>query len=315
MIYNNVIETIGNTPIVRINRLAPKNVEMYVKMEALNPGGSIKDRLAWAIINDAEKKGLLKAGQTVIEATSGNTGIGLAMVCAAKGYPFVAVMTETFSVERRKLIRSFGGKVILTPAAEKGQGMVRVAKELSEKYGWFLADQFYNPAGPQYHGESTAAEILRDFAGKRLDYFVSGYGTGGTVSGTGKVLKKAREDLEIIVYEPTNAQILAGQEWSSHKIQGVVPNFIAGTMDENIYDHRMIVSDEEARDTAVSLATQEGIQAGISGGAAFNAALQFAQKAPKGSVFLVMLPDGSERYMSTYLFEGINEGSDDNLLP
>ncbi|SUO97932.1 cysteine synthase A [Suttonella ornithocola] len=315
MLYNNILETIGHTPIVRINRLAPKDIEMYVKIEARNPGGSVKDRLAYAIITDAERKGLLKPGQTVVEATSGNTGIALAMVCAAKGYPFIAVMTETFSVERRKLIRSFGGKVILTPAAEKGQGMVRIAKELAEKNNWFLANQFANPANPQYHRETTAAEILRDFAGKRLDYFVSGYGTGGTISGTGEILKAARPQIEIIATEPVNAQLLAGKEWAAHKIQGWTPDFIAETMNENIYDYLIPVGDEEARDTALSLATQEGIQTGISGGATFNAALQFAQTAPKNSVILTMLPDGSERYMSTFLFESINEGSDDNLLP
>lgn len=315
MLYNSILDTIGYTPIVRINRLAPKHVEMYVKVESFNPGGSVKDRLAYSVITDAEKRGVLKPGQTVVEATSGNTGIALAMVCAAKGYPFVAVMTETFSVERRKLIRSYGGKVILTPAAERGVGMVRVAKELAEKNGWFLADQFRNPANPQYHRETTAPEILRDFAGHRLDYFVSGYGTGGTVSGTGEVLKAARPDLQIVVTEPVNAQLLAGKEWGPHKIQGWTPDFIAETMNRNIYDELIPVGDEESRDTAISLATQEGIQAGISAGATFNAALQVAQKAPEGSVILAMLPDGSERYMSTFLFESINEGSDDNLLP
>lgn len=315
MLYNSILDTIGYTPIVRINRLAPKHVEMYVKVESFNPGGSVKDRLAYSVITDAEKRGVLKPGQTVVEATSGNTGIALAMVCAAKGYPFVAVMTETFSVERRKLIRSYGGKVILTPAAERGVGMVRVAKELAEKNGWFLADQFRNPANPQYHRETTAPEILRDFAGHRLDYFVSGYGTGGTVSGTGEVLKVARPDLQIVVTEPVNAQLLAGKEWGPHKIQGWTPDFIAETMNRNIYDELIPVGDEESRDTAISLATQEGIQAGISAGATFNAALQVAQKAPEGSVILAMLPDGSERYMSTFLFESINEGSDDNLLP
>ena len=299
MKYNSVLDTIGNTPIIRINRLAPKHVQLYVKTESRNPGGSVKDRLAYAVINDAEKRGLLKPGQTVVEATSGNTGIALAMVCAAKGYPFVAVMTETFSVERRKLIRSFGGKVILTPAAERGQGMVRVAKELADKNGWFLADQFANPANPQYHRETTAAEILRDFAGERLDYFVSGYGTGGTISGTGEVLKAARPELKIVATEPVNAQLLAGKEWAN----------------QNIYDYLIPVGDEESRDTALALAAQEGILTGISGGATFNAALQFAQQAAEGSVILAMLPDASERYMSTFLFESINEGSDDHLLP
>lgn len=315
MKYNHILETIGSTPIVRINRLAPKHITMYVKVESFNPGGSVKDRLAFAIINDAERKGLLKPGQTVVEATSGNTGIALALVCAVKGYPFVAVMTETFSVERRKLIRSLGGKVILTPAAERGQGMVRVAKELAEKNGWFLANQFNNPANPQFHRETTAAEILRDFAGERLDYFVSGYGTGGTISGTGEVLKSARPDLKIVATEPLNAQLLAGKEWKPHKVQGWTPDFIAETLNTKIYDYLIPVSDEEARDTALALASQEGILAGISAGATFNAGLQFAQQAPEGSVILVMLPDSNERYLSTYLFESINEGSDDHLLP
>lgn len=315
MKYDSILETIGRTPIVRINRLAPKHVTMYAKIESFNPGGSVKDRLAYAVISDAEKRGALKPGQTVVEATSGNTGIALAMVCAAKGYPFVAVMTETFSVERRKLIRSLGGTVILTPAAEKGLGMVRVAKELSQKNGWFLANQFANPANPQFHRETTAAEILRDFAGERLDYFVSGYGTGGTISGTGEVLKAARPNLEIVATEPLNAQLLAGKDWQPHKIQGWTPDFVAETMNRDIYDHLIPVGDEESRDTALSLAAQEGILTGISGGATFNAALQFAQQAEEGSVILVMLPDTSERYMSTFLFESINEGSDDHLLP
>lgn len=313
MKYNSILETLGNTPIVRINRLAPRHVTMYVKVESFNPGGSVKDRLAYAIINDAERQGLLKPGQTVIEATSGNTGIALAMVCAVKGYPFVAVMTETFSVERRKLIRSLGGQVILTPAAERGQGMVRVAQELAAKNGWFLANQFNNPANPQFHRETTAPEILRDFAGERLDYFVSGYGTGGTISGTGEVLKAARPDLQIIAAEPLNAQLLAGSAWNAHKIQGWTPDFLAETLNQNIHDHRIAISDEEARDTALALSTQEGILTGISGGATFNTALQFAQNAAEGSVFLVMLPDASERYMSTFLFEHIHEGSDDHL--
>ncbi len=313
--YQNILETIGSTPIVKINRLAPKHVNLYVKVESFNPGGSVKDRLAYAIINDAERRGLLKPGRTVVEATSGNTGIALALVCAVKGYPFVAVMTETFSVERRKLIRSLGGKVILTPAAERGLGMVRVAKELAEKNGWFLANQFENPANPQYHRETTAAEILRDFAGERLDYFVSGYGTGGTISGVGEVLKAARPDIKVVAAEPLNAQLLAGKEWAPHKVQGWTPDFIAKTHNAKIHDFLVPVSDEEARDTALALASQEGIFAGLSAGGTFNAALQFAQQAPEGSVILAMLPDGSERYLSTFLFESINEGSDDYLLP
>lgn len=313
--YNSILETIGKTPIVKINRLAPKHVAMYVKVESFNPGGSVKDRLAYAIINDAERKGLLKPGQTVVEATSGNTGIALALVCAVKGYPFVAVMTETFSVERRKLIRSLGGKVILTPAAERGRGMVRVAKELAEKNGWFLANQFENFANPQFHRETTAAEILQDFAGERLDYFVSGYGTGGTISGVGEVLKAARPQIQVVATEPVNAQLLGGKEWAPHKVQGWTPDFLAKTLNQQIYDHRVPVSDEEARDTALSLSSQEGILTGLSGGATFAAALQFAQNAPEGAVILAMLPDASERYMSTFLFESINEGSDDHLLP
>lgn len=313
--YNSILETIGKTPIVKINRLAPSHVSMYVKVESFNPGGSVKDRLAYAIINDAERKGLLKPGQTVVEATSGNTGIALALICAVKGYPFVSVMTETFSVERRKLIRSLGGKVILTPAAERGRGMVRVAQELAQKNGWFLANQFENYANPQFHRETTAAEILQDFAGERLDYFVSGYGTGGTISGVGEVLKAARQNVQVVAVEPQNAQLLGGQEWAPHKIQGWTPDFLAKTLNQKIYDHRVAVGDDESRDVALALSSQEGILTGLSGGATFAGALQFAQNAPQGSVILAMLPDASERYMSTFLFESINEGSDDHLLP
>jgi cysteine synthase A len=206
MIYESILDTIGNTPVVKLHRLAPKHVELYVKVEAFNPAGSVKDRLALAIILDAEKRGALKSGQTVVEATSGNTGVALAAVCAARGYPFVAVMTETFSVERRKLIRAYGGKVLLTPAAERGSGMVRKAAELAKKHGWFLANQFDNPANPAYHRNTTAPEILRDFAGRRLDYFVSGWGTGGTLTGVGEVLKVARPQVKIIATEPAGAR-------------------------------------------------------------------------------------------------------------
>jgi cysteine synthase A len=236
MIYQSILDTIGNTPIIKINNLAPDHVSMYVKVESFNPMSSVKDRLAHAIIADAEAKQLLQPGQTVIEATSGNTGIALAMVCAAKGYPFVAVMAETFSIERRKLIRALGGKVVLTPAAERGTGMVRIAEELAEKNGWFLTHQFDNEANPAYHRSTTGPEILSDFAGKKLDYFVSGYGTGGTITGVGEVLKVARPDIKIVATEPVEASLLAGKEWTPHKLQGWTPDFIAGVMNQNIYD-------------------------------------------------------------------------------
>lgn len=314
MIHKSILETIGNTPVIKINRLAPDHVTMYVKAEFFNPLASVKDRLAFAIINDAEKRGLLKPGQTVVEATSGNTGIALAMVCAAKGYPFVAVMTETFSVERRKIMRALGAKVVLTPAAERGTGMVRVAKELSEKNGWFLARQFENEANPAYHRNTTAPEILKDFAGQRLDYFVSGYGTGGTITGVGEVLKVARPETKVIATEPAGASLLAGKEWQPHKIQGWTPDFIADVMNQKIYDQVIPIDDELARDTALALAQKEGIFCGISAGATFAAALEVAKDAEEGAAILAMLPDTGERYMSTFLFEGINEGSDDEVL-
>ncbi|AUD78604.1 cysteine synthase A [Kangiella profundi] len=314
MIHNSILDTIGNTPIIRINSLAPKHVSMYVKAEFFNPLASVKDRLAFAIINDAEQKGLLKPGQTVVEATSGNTGIALAMVCAAKGYPFVAVMTETFSIERRKIMRALGAKVVLTPAAERGTGMVRVAKELADKNGWFLARQFENEANPAYHRNTTAPEILKDFAGKRLDYFVSGYGTGGTITGVGEVLKVARPETKIIATEPAGASLLAGKEWQPHKIQGWTPDFIADVMNQDIYDRLIPIDDVLARDSALSLAQKEGIFCGISAGATFAAALEVAKDAEDGATILAMLPDTGERYMSTFLFEGINEGSDDEIL-
>jgi len=236
MIYDNILDTIGRTPIVKLHRIAPAHVDLYVKVEFFNPGGSVKDRLALAIVLDAEQKGLLKPGQTVVEATSGNTGIALAMVCAARGYPFVAVMTETFSIERRKLIRAYGGKVILTPAAERGSGMVRKAEELSRKHGWFLARQFENEANPAYHRNTTAPEILQDFAGKRLDYFVSGWGTGGTLTGVGEVLKLARPQTKIISTEPAGASLLSGKDWAPHKIQGWTPDFIPAVLNRTIAD-------------------------------------------------------------------------------
>ncbi len=284
---------------------------MYVKCEAFNPLSSVKDRLAIAIIEDGERRGTLKPGQTVVEATSGNTGIALAMVCAAKGYPFVAVMSDSFSVERRKLMRILGAKVILWPAAERGTGMVKKAEELAKKNGWFLARQFENPANPEYHRNTTGPEILRDFASKRLDYWVTGYGTGGTLTGAGEMLKKARPDIKIIVTEPEGAALLSGREWKPHKIQGWTPDFIPAVLSREVYDEIVLVTDTEARDAARELAAKEGIFCGISSGGTFAAARKVAEKAPKGSVLLAMLPDTGERYLSTILFEGINEGSDE----
>ena len=311
MIHENILGTIGNTPIVRINKLAPSHVTMYVKCEAFNPLSSVKDRLAVGIIEDAERRGLLRPGQTVVEATSGNTGIALAMVCAVKGYPFVAVMADSFSVERRKLMRILGAKVLLTPAAERGSGMVKKAAELAAANGWFLARQFDNPANPEYHRNTTGPEILRDFARKRLDFWITGYGTGGTLTGAGDMLKRARPDIKIIVTEPEVAALLSGKEWSSHKIQGWTPDFVGSVLDRTLYDEIVTVSDLEARDAARELAMQEGIFCGVSSGGTFAAARKVAEKAPKGSVLLAMLPDTGERYLSTFLFEGINEGSDE----
>ena len=313
-IHDSILDTIGNTPVIKINRLGPKDVDMYVKAEYFNPLASVKDRLAFAIINDAEKKGLLKAGQTVVEATSGNTGIALAMVCAVKGYPFVAVMTETFSIERRKIMRALGAKVVLTPAAERGTGMVRMAKELSENNGWFLARQFENEANPEYHRNTTAPEILRTFAGRDLDYFVSGYGTGGTITGVGEVLKIARPNIQVIATEPDGAALLSGEDWQPHKIQGWTPDFIPDVLNTEVCDQIIPVSGDVARDTALALAQNEGIFCGISAGATFAAALVVAESAPKGSSILAMLPDTGERYLSTFLFDDIKEGSDEDVL-
>jgi len=314
MIYDNILQTIGNTPIVRLNRMGPDHVELYVKVESFNPMASVKDRLAFAIINDAEQKGTLKPGQTVIEATSGNTGIALAMVCAAKGHPFVAVMADSFSVERRQIMRGLGAKVILTPAAERGSGMVKKAEELAEKYGWFLARQFENPANPDFHANTTAPEILKDFAGKRLDYWVTGYGTGGTMSGAGRILKAARPDLTVVATEPEAATLLAGNDWAPHKIQGWTPDFIPKVLDRDVYDQLLSVSDDRAIEVSRELAHKEGIFTGISSGATLATALDVAESAAAGSVILAMLPDTGERYLSTPLFEGVNEGSDDDWL-
>ena len=314
MIYNNILETIGNTPIIRINNMGPKNQKIFVKCESFNPLSSVKDRLAIAIINDAEESGKLKPGQTVIEATSGNTGIALAMVCAAKGYPFVATMVETFSIERRRIMKALGAKVILTPAAERGPGMVKRAEELAKEHGWFLAKQFENPANPEYHRNTTAPEILRAFAGRSLDYFVSGWGTGGTITGTGEVLKSARPEIKIIGTEPENAALLSGNDWQPHKIQGWTPDFIPKVLNTNVTDDVILVSDEDSIATAKELAQKEGIFCGISAGATMKAALICAEKAPANSSFCVILPDTGERYLSSPLFEGISEESDDDWL-
>jgi cysteine synthase len=314
MIYDTILDTIGNTPIVKLHRLPPKHVDLYVKVEAFNPAGSVKDRLALAIVLDAERRGTLAPGQTIVEATSGNTGVALAAVAAARGYPFVAVMTETFSIERRKLIRAYGGKVILTPAAERGSGMVRKAAELAQKHGWFLARQFENEANPAWHRSTTGPEILRDFAGRRLDYFVSGWGTGGTITGAGEVLKLARPDIQVIASEPAGAALLSGQEWKPHKIQGWTPDFLPAVLSRTIADRILPVDDLVARDTARRLATEEGIFAGLSSGATLAAALKVAEEAASGSAILAMLPDTGERYLSTILFEGVADGSDDEWL-
>src|SRR6202051_3068931 len=269
MIYENILGTIGRTPIVRVQHLAPPDTTIYVKCEFFNPGASVKDRLAIAIIEDAEARGVLKPGQTVVEATSGNTGIALAMVCAAKGYPFVAVMVETFSVERRKIMRMFGARVLLTPAAERGTGMVRKAEELSKKHGWFLARQFENPANPAYHRNTTGPEILSDFAGRRLDFFVTGWGTGGTLTGVGEMVKVARADTKFIVAGPANTALLEGKPFTPHKIQGWTPDFVPGVLNRAVADRLLTVTDAEAIETARALAKSERIVCGISSGATF----------------------------------------------
>jgi cysteine synthase len=310
MIYDNILGTIGRTPVVRLQRLAPPGISMYVKCEFFNPMASVKDRLAIGIIEDAERRGELKPGQTVVEATSGNTGIALAMVCAAKGYPFVAVMVETFSVERRKIMRMLGAKVILTPAAERGTGMVRKAAELAAKNGWFLARQFDNPANPAYHRNTTGPEIVADFVGKRLDFFVTGWGTGGTLTGAGEIIRLARPEVRIIVAEPAAAALLSGKPFAPHKIQGWTPDFVPTVLKREVAHRIVTVTDAEAIDCARQLAAREGIFVGISSGATLAAALQVAREAEAGASLLAMLPDTGERYLSTALFEGIPDGSD-----
>jgi cysteine synthase A len=326
-LYDSVLDTIGNTPCIRINRLAPDGVEIYVKAEFFNPAASVKDRLALNIIEQAERDGMLKPGQTVIEATSGNTGIGLAMVCAAKGYPLVVTMAESFSIERRKLMRFFGAKVILTPRAEKGTGMYKKAVELSKANDWFLARQFETAANADIHENTTGREIIADFDGKRLDYWVTGYGTGGTVSGVSRALRATRPETKIVLSEPSNAQLVSsGQDqergiandpvashpaFEPHPIQGWTPDFIPYVLQEAIdkkyFDHIVPIPGNLAIEWSRKLAETEGILTGVSGGATFAAAIQVAGKAPAGSVLLCMLPDTGERYLSSPLFEGITE--------
>ena len=314
MLHDSILGTTGNTPVVRLNKMAPAGQTIYAKIEAFNPMASVKDRLAIAIIEDAERRGTIKPGQTVIEATSGNTGIALAMVCAAKGYPFVATMVETFSIERRKIMKALGARVILTPAAERGSGMVARAEALAKQHGWFMTSQFENPANPAYHRNTTAPEILRDFAGHELDYFVSGWGTGGTMTGTGQVLKVARPGIKIIGVEPQEAALLSGNPWSPHKIQGWTPDFVPEILDPSVTDELVLVSDEESLETARDLARLEGIFCGISCGATMAGALKIAAEVAPGQTFCVMLPDTGERYLSTPLFEHLTEDSDDEWL-
>ncbi len=310
MIYENILGTIGKTPIVRVQRLGPKHVTLFVKCEFFNPLSSVKDRLAIAIIEDAERTGKLKPGQTVVEATSGNTGIALAMVCAAKGYPFVAVMSESFSVERRRLMKMLGARVLITPSSERGSGMVRRAEELAKKHGWFVARQFENEANPAYHRSTTGPEILQDFAGRRLDYFVTGWGTGGTLTGAGEMIRLARPEVQIVACEPEGAALLSGKPWASHKIQGWTPDFVPAVLKPEVAHRIVTVTDTEAVETARALARGEGILCGISSGATLAAALRIAREAPQGAVILAMLPDTGERYLSTVLFEGITDGAD-----
>ncbi len=317
--YANILETVGNTPVVRINKLAPAGINLFVKVEAFNPLGSVKDRLALGVIEDAEKSGRLRPGQTVIEATSGNTGIGLAMVCAQKGYPLVVTMAESFSIERRKLMRFLGAKVILTPAAERATGMLAKAIELAEAHGWFLTRQFENEANADMHSRTTAVEILRDFEGERLDYFVTGYGTGGTLKGVGRVLAKERPETKIVVCEPDDAPMLSSgvpqplgvshPAWKPHPMQGWNPDFIAkltaDAVELNFIDRILRVSNAEAMRCSRELARREGIFVGITSGATFGAALQVCAGAPQGSTVLSMLPDTGERYLSTPLFADV----------
>jgi len=312
--FENVLDTIGHTPVIRLHKIGPNHVELYVKCEARNPAGSVKDRLAWALIEEAEKQGKLKPGDTVIEATSGNTGIALAMVCAVKGYTFVAVMADSFSMERRKLMKMFGAKLILTPAALRTTGMVNKAEELAKLHGWFLTRQFENEAGPMIHRNTTGPEILDVFRNRRFDYWVTGYGTGGTLTGAGQMIKRARPEVKIVCSEPSEASHLSGEKWNPHKIQGWTPDFLPVLVDKSVVDEVIKVTADEASKATHALATKEGILGGISSGATLAAALKVAEKAEKGSVILAMLPDTGERYLSTWLLEGIKVEGDEEWL-
>ncbi|MFO1185761.1 MAG: cysteine synthase A [Bauldia sp.] len=323
--FASILGTVGNTPTVRVNRLAPAGVNLYVKVEAFNPLGSVKDRLALAVIEAAEKSGELKPGQTVVEATSGNTGIGLAMVCAAKGYPLVVTMAEVFSVERRKLMRFLGAKVVVTPAAERAVGMVRKTEALAKAHGWFMPRQFENEANPDFHSRTTAQEILADFKGDRLDYWVSGYGTGGTLKGVARVLRKERPETKVIVCEPEDAQLLGSgapqarnpdgtpaaphPAFKPHPMQGWTPDFIpkltGDAVDMKLIDRIVPVPGAEAIRCSKELAAKEGIFVGISSGGTFAGALKIAAEAPKGANIVCMLPDTGERYLSTALFTDV----------
>ena len=324
MRYKSILDTVGHTPIVRINRLAPNNVNIWVKVEAFNPLGSVKDRLALGVIEAAEKSGELKPGQTVVEMTSGNTGIGLAMVCAAKGYPLVLLMPESFSVERRKLMRFLGAKVVLTPAALRATGAVEKTLELARAHGWFMTRQFENEANPAYHERTTGPEIVADFEGDRLDYFVTGYGTGGTLNGVMRVLTKKRPDTKIVVCEPADAPLLSSGEpqqrnadgtpaaghpaWKPHPMQGWTPDFIpklTGEVDRSKIHKVMTITGPDAMRASQDLAAKEGIFVGITSGATFAGALAIAREAPQGANILAMLPDTGERYLSTPLFADI----------
>ncbi len=319
--YNNIVETVGRTPVVRINRLGPEGVNLWVKVEAFNPLGSVKDRLALGVIEAAERSGELKPGQTVVEMTSGNTGIGLAMVCAAKGYPLVIVMPESFSVERRKLMRFLGAKVLLTPAALRATGAITKTVELAKKHGWFMTRQFENEANPAYHEKTTGPEIIEDFKVDGLDYFVTGYGTGGTLNGIARVLAKQSPRTKIVVCEPTDAPLLSsGQSqqrnddgtpaaghpaWKPHPMQGWAPDFIpklTGEVDLSKVHKILTITAADAMKCSMDLAQKEGVFVGITSGATFAGALEVAKMAPKGSNILAMLPDTGERYLSTPLF-------------
>ena len=326
-LYDGVLDTVGDTPCIRINTLAPDHVRLYVKAEYFNPAGSVKDRLALSIIEEAERSGALQPGQTVVEATSGNTGIGLAMVCAAKGYPLVVTMADSFSIERRKLMRFLGARVVLTPRAEKGFGMYNKARELADANGWFLARQFESDANALIHENTTGREIVADFDGDRLDYWITGYGTGGTVAGVARVLRKERPDTKIILSEPANAQLLGsgvaqerGEDhapavshsaWEPHLIQGWTPDFIPYVLQEAVdtsgFDEVIPVDGPDGIEWSRKLARSEGIFTGISGGSTFAVAMGIAEQAEPGSVLLCMLPDTGERYLSSPLFADIPE--------